>query len=60
MDELASRLILAHITNVTIEMHEYVLPSVTKKKVAAASVSSTKAKFKPKLKPKSKLNSNQN
>jgi hypothetical protein len=34
---------LAHITNVTIERHEYVLPSMPKKKVVAALVSSTEA-----------------
>jgi hypothetical protein len=34
---------LTHITNVTIERHEYVLPSVMKKKVAATSMFSTEA-----------------
>jgi hypothetical protein len=43
MDELANHSTLAHITNVTIERHEYVLPSVVKKKVTAASVSSKEA-----------------
>jgi hypothetical protein len=43
MNELASLSILAHITNVTIERHEYVLPLVVKKNVIAASVSSMEA-----------------
>jgi hypothetical protein len=34
---------LACITNITIERHEYVLPSVAKKKVDVASVLSTEA-----------------
>jgi hypothetical protein len=43
MDELASHSTLDHVTNVTIEKHEYVLPSMEKKKVAVTSVSSTEA-----------------
>jgi hypothetical protein len=43
MDELESRSTLTRIMNVTIERHEYVLPSVTNKKVTAAFVSSTEA-----------------
>jgi hypothetical protein len=43
MDELESRSTLAQIMNVRIERHKYVLPSVSKKKVAATSVSSTEA-----------------
>jgi hypothetical protein len=34
---------MAHITNVTIERHKYVLPSVVKKKVTVMSVLSTEA-----------------
>jgi hypothetical protein len=34
---------LTRITNVTLERHEYVLPSVMKKKVVAASMLSTEA-----------------
>jgi hypothetical protein len=43
MDELERRSTLAQIMNVRIESHKYVLPLVVKKKVDAASVSSTKA-----------------
>jgi hypothetical protein len=43
MNELASHSTLAHITNVTIERHEYVLLSVVKKMVTATSLSSTEA-----------------
>jgi hypothetical protein len=43
MDELVSHSTLAHITNVTIERHKYVLLLVAKKKVVVASVSSTEA-----------------
>jgi DUF1365 family protein len=43
MDELENRSTLAQITNIRIERHEYVLPSVAKKKVVAVSVSSMEA-----------------
>jgi hypothetical protein len=43
MDELESHSTLAQITNVRIERHEYVLPSVVMKKVDAVSVSSMEA-----------------
>jgi hypothetical protein len=43
MDELMSHSTLARITNVIIERQEYDLSSVVKKKVTAASVSSTTA-----------------
>jgi hypothetical protein len=45
MDELATSSTLSHIMNVTIDRHEYVLPSVANKNVTstAASVSSKEA-----------------
>jgi hypothetical protein len=43
MDESESHSTLARITNLRIERHEYVVPSMMKKKVAAVSVSSTEA-----------------
>jgi hypothetical protein len=39
MDELTSRSSLTRITDVTIEKHEYILPSVVKKNIVVAAMS---------------------